>query len=88
MLIWLYPGPFLSCVNPILSALFKLDLGAFAFLSSALMSALSSDASYSFNLGHIVSVAVIYSRLGMLLGDIAKLGPLANTDFCAGINSF
>ena len=26
--------------------------------------------------------------LGMLLGDIANLRPLANTDFCAGVNSF
>ena len=49
------------------------------------MSALSSNASSSFNLGHIVSIGVIYSRLGMLLGDMAKLGPLAYTDFVLGI---
>ena len=49
------------------------------------MSALSSLASSSLSLGHIDSIAVIYSRLGMLLGDMAKLGPFANTAFCAGV---
>ena len=30
-------------------------------------------------------MAVIYSKLGGCLGDTAKLGPLARTDFCAGV---
>ena len=61
---------FLSCANPIFSCLVKVGLGTFPFLSSQLMSDLSSMAS-SFNLGHIDSIAVIYSTLGMLLGDMA-----------------
>ena len=56
-------------------------MGAFPFLSNAFMSALSSEASSSLSLGHSDSIAVMYSRLGMLLGDMAKLGPLANNDF-------
>ena len=30
-------------------------------------------------------MAVIYSKLGGCLGETAKLGPLASTDFCAGV---
>ena len=31
-------------------------------------------------------MAVIYSKLGGCLGDTTKLGPLARTDLCAGVN--
>ena len=51
------------------------------------MLALSSEASSSLSLGNIDSIAVMYSRLGMLLGDMTKFGPFANNDFCAGVNS-
>ena len=77
---------FLSCDSAILSCLFRLGLCAFPFLSNAFMLALSSEASSSLSLGYIDSIAVIYSRLGMLLGDMAKLGPLANKGFCAGVS--
>ena len=76
---------FLSSGNPILSFLVRLDLGTLAFLSSTLMSALSTMASSSLSLEHKASTAVMYSTLGMYLGAKEKLGPFAEAAFCPSV---
>ena len=73
---------FLSCVQPFLSCLVRLDLGICALLSSELTSALSCCASCSLSLLQIDSTDVIYSVLGLLEGAIAKFGPLDKRDSC------
>ena len=76
---------FLSSLIAKFCALVRLGLGGWEALSTQFISALSSSASFWLSLVQAACVAVIYSKLGGCLGLTTNLGPLASTDFCAGV---